>query len=43
MEENWIKVYKAHDYVETNEPIWLEQVLSLHHYTILRVRIMISW
>lgn len=27
MEENWIKVYKAHDYVETNEPIWLEQVL----------------
>lgn len=27
MEENWIKVYKAHDYVETNEPIQLEQLL----------------
>ena len=27
MEENWIKVYEAHDYVETSEHIWLEQVL----------------
>lgn len=27
MEENWIKIYEIEDYKETDNPIWLEQIL----------------